>query len=266
MFFNAIKNRAYNTLNQLINLVDINITDEFNNTALHIAAQIDDYNIVKLLVDHGADVNAENIYGETPYFLAGTNEIIREYLREHGAHPYTSYNTQNTISISTINTTMTNPKNYNMNINNNIIVNNPRKLNGGRRKQTRKRRNHTRRRRRGGGFSISYSGIPVRGQEFTKEQTASPPQVQIPKGYYVVMADSDAVNPDWIHWIATSERDILRYQGPSPPPGTGIHKYRLYLVSGNPPPPPKTRGGQSATALAPNPVAVVEFTVASEKN
>jgi phosphatidylethanolamine-binding protein (PEBP) family uncharacterized protein len=75
------------------------------------------------------------------------------------------------------------------------------------------------------------------------------------------MSDSDAVFPDWIHWIVTSEKEILPYQGPNPPPGTGIHKYRLYLVAGNPPPTPRTRGGQSAAALAPNPVAVAEFTV-----
>ena len=132
--------------------------------------------------------------------------------------------------------------------------------------RSRRRSSKRTRRRRGGGFSVVYSGIPVRGQEFTREQTASPPQVQIPAGHYIVMADSDAVKPDWIHWIATSEKEILRYQGPSPPPGTGIHKYRLYLVAGNPPRPPKTRGGQSAPALAPNPVAVAEFTVAAEKN
>lgn len=124
------------------------------------------------------------------------------------------------------------------------------------------------RRRRGGSlknfqFSVSYSGIPVRGQELTGPQTASPPKIQIPKGHYVVMADSDAVNPDWIHWIVTSKKEILPYQGPSPPPGSGIHKYKLYLVAGNPPPAPTARGGQNAASLAPNPVAVAEFTVAA---
>lgn len=142
-------------------------------------------------------------------------------------------------------------------------LNNPHKLNGG------YRRNRKRRTRRRGGslkkiqFTVSYSGIPVKGQEFTKEQTIFPPKIQIPKGYYVVMADSDAVNPDWIHWIATSEKEIMSYQGPSPPPGTGIHKYRLYLVAGNPPPQLRNRGGQNASALAPNPVSVAEFTVVS---
>jgi ankyrin repeat protein len=133
----------------LINRVDINTTDELNNTPLHIATQNDDYDIVKLLVEHGADVNAENILGETPYFLAGTNEIIREYLRENGAYPYTqpSYSNQNTASVLTLNTTNTNvsnPKNIIMNINT-MINNNPRQINGGRRK-TRKRRSRRSRR------------------------------------------------------------------------------------------------------------------------
>jgi phosphatidylethanolamine-binding protein (PEBP) family uncharacterized protein len=130
-------------------------------------------------------------------------------------------------------------------------------------KRTRRRRT---RRQRGGQFSVKYSGIPVKGQRFTKEQTATKPQVYIPEGHYIVMTDPDATKPDWIHWIATPTYDILPYMGPSPPPGTGVHKYRIFLVAGNPPPAPKTRGGQITALLTPNPVASAEFTVSSENN
>ena len=133
--------------------------------------------------------------------------------------------------------------------------------------RTRRHKKRTRRRRggrsKGFQFTVSYSGIPVRGQELSKDQSAIKPQIQIPKGHYVVMADSDAVNPDWIHWIVTPEKEILPYQGPNPPPGSGIHTYKLYLVAGNPPLAPKSRGGQNVAVLAPNLVAIAEFTVAA---
>jgi phosphatidylethanolamine-binding protein (PEBP) family uncharacterized protein len=113
-----------------------------------------------------------------------------------------------------------------------------------------------------------YAGIPVKGQLLTVEQTAENPAVTIPAGFYLVMYDPDAPAKDWIHWIATSDRTILPYQGPSPPPGTGIHHYIIALVAGNPPEKPAERGGQNAAKLAPlnKRVATAAFLVSAENS
>jgi hypothetical protein len=122
------------------------------------------------------------------------------------------------------------------------------------------------RRKRGGqqNLNIRYNSVKVNGQELTTEKTARKPAVNIPAGYFLVMYDPDAVKPDWIHWIATAEKDILEYQGPSPPPGTGIHRYKFVLNSGVSPAAPPERGGQTITNYLRNPVATAEFTVKSK--
>jgi hypothetical protein len=121
------------------------------------------------------------------------------------------------------------------------------------------------RKKRGGRIplNIYYNSVKVNGQSLTTEKTARPPTVKIPVGYFLVMYDPDAVKPDWIHWIATAEKDILEYQGPTPPPGTGIHRYKFVLNSGVPPSAPANRGGQTITEFLRNPVATAEFTVSS---
>jgi phosphatidylethanolamine-binding protein (PEBP) family uncharacterized protein len=115
-------------------------------------------------------------------------------------------------------------------------------------------------------FSISYAGIPVQGQLLTKSQTAEKPATTIPARFFLILYDPDAPAKDWIHWIATSTQDILPYEGPSPPKGTGTHRYKFALVAGNPPPAPSSRGYQNAAKLAPlnKRVAVAEFLVAAE--
>jgi phosphatidylethanolamine-binding protein (PEBP) family uncharacterized protein len=144
------------------------------------------------------------------------------------------------------------------------------------RKKTLKKRNPKTRKRTkntakkiqhaGKSFSISYAGIPVHGQLLTKDQTAEKPSVQIPAGFFLVLYDPDAPAKDWIHWIATSTQDIVPYEGPSPPKGSGIHHYKFALVAGNPPPPPTKRGNQDAAKLAPptKRVASAEFLVVAE--
>jgi phosphatidylethanolamine-binding protein (PEBP) family uncharacterized protein len=135
-----------------------------------------------------------------------------------------------------------------------------------------KRRSQTAKRKRlkkqhaGDAFSISYNGIQVRGQRLTKEQTSEKPAVQIPAGFYIVMYDPDAPARDWIHWIATNKEDILPYEGPQPPPGTGVHRYMFALVAGNPPLAPPSRGDQNASRIAPlsKRVTIAEFIVASK--
>jgi hypothetical protein len=118
--------------------------------------------------------------------------------------------------------------------------------------------------RRGGArhtFSVHYGSKKVQGQHFSQKETENPPTIRIPKGHYVLMYDPDAVKPDWIHWIVTAEETLLPYQGPTPPPNTGIHRYKFLLLPGEPPLPPKTRGGQNVTEFLNNAVAVADFLV-----
>lgn len=62
----------------LINLANLNILDHEKNTLLHTAAKRDNIRIITLLLDKGLDVNALNVYNETPIF----NTIkIEEYER-----------------------------------------------------------------------------------------------------------------------------------------------------------------------------------------
>jgi len=49
------------------------------------ACQYCSVNIVKYLVEHGADVNKENKDGDTPLIIAWQDEEIVKYLIEHGA-------------------------------------------------------------------------------------------------------------------------------------------------------------------------------------
>jgi phosphatidylethanolamine-binding protein (PEBP) family uncharacterized protein len=132
-----------------------------------------------------------------------------------------------------------------------------------------KRYKKTRKQR--GGFAplnISYNGKKVQGNQFTVEETAEKPMVEIPEGYTLIMYDPDAVNPSWIHWISTSSHDILPYKGPSPPKGSGIHHYKFILVPGT----VKTnlatnqnRGGKSVSEYDPMAVKRAEFIVVAEK-
>lgn len=128
------------------------------------------------------------------------------------------------------------------------------------------RESQTRKNQRGGleKLAVFYNSVKVNGQELSAGFTAKRPTVKIPAGFFLVMYDPNAVKPDWIHWIATAEKDILDYQGPSPPPGTGIHTYKFVLNSGIPPQAPKERGGHQITEFLKNPVAVAEFTVSAK--
>jgi hypothetical protein len=118
--------------------------------------------------------------------------------------------------------------------------------------------------RRGGAalpFSVHYGTKKVAGQQFSQTETKNPPNLTIPKGHYVLMYDPDATKPDWIHWIVTAEETLLPYQGPTPPPKSGIHRYRFLLLPGEPPLPPKNRGGHNVTEFVNNAVSVAEFLV-----
>ncbi len=131
------------------------------------------------------------------------------------------------------------------------------------RKTKRQRSRNTRRRQRGAGLKIQYGQKTVAGQEFTVAETAEKPAAVIPAGHYIVMYDPDAVKPAYIHWISSSTKEYLPYQGPTPPAGTGIHRYIFVLCKGEPPSVPGKRNSQNTAAVIQNPVVTDFFTVKS---
>jgi hypothetical protein len=98
-----------------------------------------------------------------------------------------------------------------------------------------KKRYKKTRKQRGGSntLEVSYGSKKVQGKELTAQETAAKPSVIIPKGYTLIMYDLDATQPSYIHWIATSQGDVLPYKGPSPPLGSGIHHYKFALIPGS---------------------------------
>lgn len=64
---NAIIDKDYAKAKNLIdNGVDVNETDNQKFTALHFAVENNDYEIVEYLIKHGANVNAQDCYGNIP--------------------------------------------------------------------------------------------------------------------------------------------------------------------------------------------------------
>jgi len=86
--FNACKSRNEFAVKFLLEHgADLNKEDSFGETPLFVACRNGDESIVKCLVEHGADINKEKNDGKTPLFNAceSGNEAIIKYLVEHGA-------------------------------------------------------------------------------------------------------------------------------------------------------------------------------------
>ena len=55
------------------------------------------------------------------------------------------------------------------------------------------------------------------------------------------MHDPDSSQPSWLHWLVTNipngditkGEEVVSYNGPTPPPGTGTHRYIFELYSQN---------------------------------
>ncbi|PJA31879.1 MAG: ankryin [Zetaproteobacteria bacterium CG_4_9_14_3_um_filter_53_7] len=67
--------------------VDVNVRDEKQNTALHLATRQAQLNAMHLLIEHGADVNAQNNWLSTPLHLTAKNMESIRILLEAGANP-----------------------------------------------------------------------------------------------------------------------------------------------------------------------------------
>lgn len=82
----AVKNNDINKINSILKSgkADINSKDKYCETALMIASCKGNLEIVKLLVDNGADINIKNNNGKTALDLADSEEI-KEVLRKTGA-------------------------------------------------------------------------------------------------------------------------------------------------------------------------------------
>ena len=76
----AVKRNAYNAVRYLIEKqdADVNEKDEHDRTALFFAAWDDLIDVAKLLLQHGADVNATgNFFHSTPLIWTGEKDAYR---------------------------------------------------------------------------------------------------------------------------------------------------------------------------------------------
>ena len=86
--FKLIRNHNLTSLQELLTLkVNVHIRDSEGSTPLHLAVELGYLNIVKLLVQNGANIGAKKYLSETPLQTAVINDRyeISEYLLENGA-------------------------------------------------------------------------------------------------------------------------------------------------------------------------------------
>ena len=65
--------------------LDVNVKDAKKNTALHLATKHAQLTAMRLLIEHGADLNAQNDYLSTPLHLTEKNMEAIRILLEAGA-------------------------------------------------------------------------------------------------------------------------------------------------------------------------------------
>lgn len=70
LFFEACKKGDINQIKEsLLNISNVNMTDDEGWTPLHYAAEHGHNDIITLLIEHGADVNLANPSGYSPYYI-----------------------------------------------------------------------------------------------------------------------------------------------------------------------------------------------------
>ena len=89
-------------------------------------------------------------------------------------------------------------------------------------------------------MEIKYNNKLVSNNFFDPSQTKYKPDVLLVptnKLSTLIMTDPDAPSGNHIHWIVVNipnsninqGKELLKYQGPSPPQGSGIHNYTFLL-------------------------------------
>lgn len=96
----AIMEHNYEEIHRLVDLlhVDLNQSYEYEGTPLHVAVKEGDTELVKYLLEKGANPNAKGAFGETPLHIAvdrGYLDIVK-LLLENGADPNIQSNEGNT--------------------------------------------------------------------------------------------------------------------------------------------------------------------------
>lgn len=90
----AAKN--YNEIKTLLNNNhDINLKDNFGNTALHYAVIRNNENLVKDLISLGANPRIKNYLGETPIFYAKKGPVFHALFNKFGPVLLTDFNKNN---------------------------------------------------------------------------------------------------------------------------------------------------------------------------
>ncbi|MDQ7055090.1 MAG: ankyrin repeat domain-containing protein [Persephonella sp.] len=96
----AIMEGDYNEIYRLVDLLQVNINRsyEYEGAPLHVAVKEGDAELVKYLLEKGADPNGKGAFGETPLHIAvdrGYLDIV-QLLLERGADPNAQSNEGNT--------------------------------------------------------------------------------------------------------------------------------------------------------------------------
>ena len=89
VLLNAIQNNSYNVVKYLVEQgADVNDVDDCGNTPLHVAVDDNKFVWVKYLVEHGADINVMDESGYTPLYSAINNDNFNmvKYLVDQGAN------------------------------------------------------------------------------------------------------------------------------------------------------------------------------------
>ncbi len=88
IWFSAAKNGDLVTLQQALDSgIDINLTDNTKNTALHLATLNGQLDVMAFLINHGADLNLQNAKLSTPLHLTEKKMDAIRILLEAGANP-----------------------------------------------------------------------------------------------------------------------------------------------------------------------------------
>ena len=94
-WFDAIRNNHYEAISTLFRLFNLDINDntsyeDYFATPMHIAADTDNEDTIRLLVSFGGNVNSTDYYGVTPLYRAVENNTMTsiKVLLEHGADLY----------------------------------------------------------------------------------------------------------------------------------------------------------------------------------